>query len=193
MGNAHPVPHCSIFVMFSWSRLLSHATSSCLRDQKGESAIARAIGTGQHRPGFTHVASLVTAPCSRVLLRAWCLRRGRGSGRGEIARGGVTKPERWARAGPAAMEEASEETDWRGCARQDGLARTRGSKEERAGRQRSRGSPGSRGRATGLSCADSCCLLGTKKKTASEAPRSGPLSNQRWGFVLSGPKEPPRR
>lgn len=38
----YPVPHCSTLVMFSCSRLLSHATSSCL--WKGGSAYA--IGEG---------------------------------------------------------------------------------------------------------------------------------------------------
>lgn len=30
VGEAYPVPHCSTLVIFSCSRLLSHATSSCL-------------------------------------------------------------------------------------------------------------------------------------------------------------------
>lgn len=29
-ASAYPVPHCSTFVMLSWSRLFSHASSSCL-------------------------------------------------------------------------------------------------------------------------------------------------------------------
>ena len=29
-GQAYPVPHCSIFVMLSWRRPLSHPSSSCL-------------------------------------------------------------------------------------------------------------------------------------------------------------------
>lgn len=43
-GNAdhpYPVPHCSILVRFSWSRLLSHASSSCLfRGKQVSMAIA---------------------------------------------------------------------------------------------------------------------------------------------------------
>lgn len=29
--QTYPVPHCSTLVIFNWSRLLSHATSSCLQ------------------------------------------------------------------------------------------------------------------------------------------------------------------
>ena len=30
-SKTYPVPHCSTLVRFSWSRLLIHATSSCLQ------------------------------------------------------------------------------------------------------------------------------------------------------------------
>ena len=32
--QTYPVPHCSTLVMFSWRRLLSHATSSCLQTSR---------------------------------------------------------------------------------------------------------------------------------------------------------------
>jgi hypothetical protein len=51
----YPVPHCSTLVMFSWRRLFSHATSSCLwgtRDQQNVAGCAM-LGGGIRRGGRT--------------------------------------------------------------------------------------------------------------------------------------------
>ena len=71
-GGAYPVPHCSTLVMLSWSRLLSHCTSSCL--QEGHESARPDDGRVRRRampdePGFAHGVYAIGFLLKRLLMR----------------------------------------------------------------------------------------------------------------------------